>query len=131
VTGLYLPDVDNSFPTLLIKSDDELAGRARRASVTNPDGTDAGYRPCTWTLIERVADSGGGAPGQNNSSGSDARVQRVPGGQACPLAGWWYTPAAANSRRYFNPGDTMPDIEGSSYGDTYWLWDANQNSPKL
>ena len=131
MTGFYLPDVDNSFPTLLIKSDEELAGRARRASVTNPDGTDAGYQACTWTLIERIADSGGGTPGQDNASGTDTRIQRIPGGQTCPVAGWWHTPAAANSRRYFNQGDTMPSIEGSSYGDTYWLWDANQGNPKL
>lgn len=56
---------------------------------------------------------------------------RAPGGEACPQTGWWHTPAAKNSRRYFNQGDIMPSIEGSSYGDTYWLWDANQGSPKL
>lgn len=130
VTGFYLPDIDNSVPTLLIKSDDELVGEANEAYVGKSFSPD-GYLHCTWTLIERVADSGGGTPGQDNASGADARVQRVPGGQTCPLAGWWYTPAAANSRRYFNQGDTMPNIEGSSYGDTYWLWDANQGSPKL
>lgn len=130
VTGFYLPDVDNSFPTLLIKSDDELAGEANEAYVGKMFSPD-GYLSCTWTLIERIADSGGGIPGKNNISGTDARVQRVPGGQACPVSGWWYTPAAKDSRRYFNQGDTLPSIEGSSYGDTYWLWDANQNSPKL
>lgn len=63
VTGFYLPDVDNSFPTLLIKSDDELAGEANEASVDETFSPD-GYLPCTWTLIERIADSGGGIPGQ-------------------------------------------------------------------
>ena len=131
VTGFYLPDVDDSVPTLLIKTDDEMWGEAPEASVYNSDGTDAGYHPCTWTLIERIADSGGGTPGQDNASGTDARIQRVPGGEACPRSGWWHTPAAKDSRRYFNQGDTLPSIEGSSYGDTYWLWDANQDSPKL
>lgn len=56
---------------------------------------------------------------------------RCPGGQPCPKSGWWHTPAAKDSRRYFNQGDTMPNIEGSVYGDTYWLWDANQETPKL
>ena len=55
----------------------------------------------------------------------------VPVGQPCPEAGWWYTPVAKDSRRYFNQSDTMPSIEGSTYGDTYWLWDANQDSPSL
>ena len=63
-------------------------------------------------------------------SGKPSRPN-VPAGQPCPEAGWWHTPAAAGSRRYFNQGDTMPKIESSSYGDTYWLWDANQESPKL
>ena len=130
VTGFYLPDVDNSIPRLLIKRNDDW-GLARKAVVTNLDGTTGTSTPCLWTLIERIADSGGGTPGQDNVSGTDARVQRVPGGQACPMAGWWYTPAAAGSRRYFNKGDVMPKIEGSAYGDTYWLWDANQDSPKL
>lgn len=130
VTGFYLPDVNNSFPTLLIKSHDELAGEANEAYVGKTSSPD-GYLPCTWTLIERIADSGGGTPGQDNASGTDARIQRVPGGEACPHNGWWHTPAAKDSRRYFNQGDTMPSIEGSSYGDTYWLWDANQDSPRL
>lgn len=56
---------------------------------------------------------------------------RVPGGEACPRTGWWHTLAAQASRRYFKQGDTMPKIEGSDYGDTYWLWDADQGSPKL
>lgn len=56
---------------------------------------------------------------------------RVPGGEACPQTGWWYTTAAKDSRHYFNQGEIMPPIEGSSYGDTYWLWDANQENPKL
>lgn len=131
VTGFYLPDVDNGIPTLLIKTDDEMWGEAPEASVYNSDGTDAGYLPCTWTLIERVADSGGGTPGQENPSGRDVRVQRVPGGQPCAVAGWWHTPAAQNSRRYFKKGDTLPNIEGSAYGDTYWMWDVDQQSPKL
>ena len=130
VTGFYLPDIDNGVPTLLIKSDDELTGEANEVYVGKTFSPD-GYLPCTWTLIERIADTGGGIPGQDNISGTDARVQRVPGGQPCPVAGWWYTLAAQASRRYFNRGDTMPKIEGSSYGDTYWLWDANQSSPKL
>lgn len=129
-TGFYLPDVENSVPRLLIKRDDDW-GLARKAVISNPESTYGDSLPCTWTLIERIADFGGGTPGQDNASGTDARIQRVPGGQACPVAGWWYTPAAAGSRRYFNQGDSMPNIEGGSYGDTYWLWDANQSSPKL
>lgn len=69
---------------------------------------------------------------QNKGSGNAPKLRpNVPAGQPCPEAGWWFTPAANDSRRYFNEGDIMPRIEGSSYGDTYWLWDADQKNPKL
>lgn len=55
----------------------------------------------------------------------------TPGGQPCPQAGWWYTLALSNSRGYFKAGDLMPVIEGSAYGQTFWLWDADQSAPKL
>ncbi|WP_295907288.1 PoNe immunity protein domain-containing protein [uncultured Xanthomonas sp.] len=56
---------------------------------------------------------------------------RVPGGQPCPQAGWWHTPAKTGSRRYFKAGEVMPAIEGSAYGETFWLWDTHQEAPKL
>lgn len=56
---------------------------------------------------------------------------RVPAGKPCPQTGWWHTPAKANSRRHFKQGDVFPAIEGSDYGHTFWLWDADQSAPKL
>lgn len=120
-TGIYLPDVEGSFPTLLLKSDDELTGKARRAAVKS------GYASCTWTLIERVADSGGGIPGEDEASSADSSERlRCPAGQPCPKAGYWSTPATSDSRRYFNQGDVMPDL-GAAYGATIWQWDASQD----
>lgn len=120
-TGIYLPDVDNSFPTLHLKSDDELAGEANEAKVLG------GYLPCTWTLIERVADSGGGVPGEDEVSSADSSEHlRCPAGQPCPKAGYWSTPGKSDSRRHFNQGDVMPDL-GSAYGATIWQWDASQS----
>ncbi|KWK85878.1 hypothetical protein WM16_29575 [Burkholderia ubonensis] len=52
--------------------------------------------------------------------------QSVRGGSACPEAGWWHTPAKAGSRRYFEVGEIMPVIEGSSWGTTNWHWSPNQ-----
>lgn len=54
-------------------------------------------------------------PGSKDPTGS----RRIPGGQPCPQAGWWHTPAKAGSRRYFKVGDVMPVIEGSAYGETF------------
>lgn len=52
--------------------------------------------------------------------------QSVRGGSACPEAGWWHTPAKEGSRRYFEVGEIMPVIEGSSWGTTNWHWSPNQ-----
>ncbi|WP_295907284.1 PoNe immunity protein domain-containing protein [uncultured Xanthomonas sp.] len=65
------------------------------------------------------------------SAGQQQSMSSVPGGQPCPQAGWWHTPAKTGSRRYFKAGEVMPVIEGSAYGETFWLWDANQEAPKL
>lgn len=54
----------------------------------------------------------------------------VPGGQPCPEAGWWFTPAKTGSRRYFKQGETMPSL-GSDYGHTFWQWAPEETAPEL
>jgi hypothetical protein len=121
-TGIYLPDVDNSFPTFLIKSDDPLLGEANEASISLPNGS-SGYAPTLWTLIERASDT-------SNQPTTPSLVKnirlRVEGGQPCPQAGYWFTPAKRDSRRQFNEGELMPAFD-SSYGSTIWQWDTNQS----
>jgi hypothetical protein len=51
---------------------------------------------------------------------STAREAYVHGGEPCPQAGWWFTLAQSGSRRYFEKGEVMPVIKGSSFGGTYW-----------
>jgi hypothetical protein len=51
---------------------------------------------------------------------STARKPLIPGGEPCPQAGWWFTPAQLDSRRYFDKGEIMPIIKDSSFGDTNW-----------
>ncbi|SFZ77387.1 protein of unknown function [Chitinimonas taiwanensis DSM 18899] len=55
---------------------------------------------------------------------SDIRL-RCEAGQPCPQAGYWFTPAKADSRRAFKQGDIMPAVD-SAYGATIWQWDADQ-----
>ena len=55
-TGIYLPDVDHGFPTLLIKSDREMIGEANETVVEPPVG-EGGYVSTVWTLVERISDS--------------------------------------------------------------------------
>jgi hypothetical protein len=119
-TGIYLPDVDDSFPTLLIKSDDLYAGEANEASI------DSGYSPCTWILIERVADTGGGIPGPMDPIAAAVRL-RCEAGQPCPHEGFWHTPAKNDSRRFFKSGDIMPAFN-SDWGQTIWEWDKDQDA---
>lgn len=51
---------------------------------------------------------------------------RVLGGERCPSAGWWFTPARAGSRQRFEEGQLMPEV-GGDYGATIWQWDVMQD----
>lgn len=51
---------------------------------------------------------------------------RVEGGQPCPKAGYWVTPAQQDSRRLFKAGEIMPTFEHSAYGATIWQWSEEQ-----
>lgn len=55
---------------------------------------------------------------------------RCEAGQPCPREGFWYTPAQADSRRFFKAGEPMPEI-GGDYGATIWQWDENQVAPRV
>jgi len=125
-TGVYLPDTDGACAQFLIKGrvaleaavpvpydDPALAGQFKRR-----------YENATWTLVERIADSGGGTPGAADPLAAGIRL-RCEAGHPCPQAGWWFTPASANSRRCFQHGQVMPDTH-SSYGATIWQWDERQ-----
>ncbi|RAS08765.1 uncharacterized protein DUF1910 [Cupriavidus alkaliphilus] len=52
---------------------------------------------------------------------------RCEAGHPCPQGGWWMTPAKQNSRRRFERGENMPEIEDSHYGATIWQWDIDQS----
>ena len=69
-----------------------------------------------------------GNSGLTTSAGK--RRPNVPAGAPCPEAGWWFTPAKANSRQYFKQGASMPSV-GGDYGLTFWQWSQDQSAPKL
>lgn len=58
---------------------------------------------------------------EDNSSKTPARLEA---GQPCSVAGYWFSPAHADSRRYFNQGEILPSFSGSSWGDTLWYWSS-------
>jgi Domain of unknown function (DUF1911) len=51
---------------------------------------------------------------------------RCEGGEPCPQAGFWFTPAKQNSRRSFASGEKMPSFKDSPWGATIWYWDERQ-----
>lgn len=133
-SGIYLPDAPNSAAQFLIKGYE-----AWRAYVQpTPELLEWGYfknptirQNCTWTLVERLADSGGGTGcGPQDELADAKRRSNVAGGTTCPESGWWYTPAKSNSRQYFKEGAVMPSV-GGDYGDTFWQWSPDQTAPKL
>lgn len=91
-------------------------------------------RPCKWYFVEIVngefEDVAQLEAADANAVVSNIQNVRVEGGSACPQAGWYFTPAQANSRRFFAVGAVMPDFK-SSYGATIWQWDPDQSGPKL
>lgn len=51
-----------------------------------------------------------------------AAPARIEAGQPCSHAGYWFSPAQANSRRYFEQGEVMPAFTDSNWGATLWYW---------
>ncbi|CAJ0820871.1 hypothetical protein [Ralstonia flaminis] len=41
----------------------------------------------------------------------DERPPRTPAGRPCPKEGWWFTPAATDSRRFFKQDEAMPEVK--------------------
>ncbi len=120
-TGIYLPDAAWSSPQFLIEGYE-----AWEANVGDTPALEAPWHrePSTWTLVERIADSGGGIPGATDPAAAGIRL-RVIAGNPCPQAGFWYTPARLDSRKRFGVGDNMPSL-GGDYGITIWQWDEQQ-----
>lgn len=49
---------------------------------------------------------------------------RTESGHPCPRAGYWFSPARNNSKRYFKQGEIMPAFDESSWGATLWYWSS-------
>jgi hypothetical protein len=81
-------------------------------------------RPCDWIYVEQIH----GEREDWSENGGSVEIgngPRVEGGVACPQSGYYFTPAKADSRRYFAKGEMMPQV-GGDYGATIWQWDVSQ-----
>lgn len=122
-TGIYLPDADDSCAAFLY----EGYGGAPQATIGYDPRTmqRVGLADTIWTLVERIADTGGGVPGESDPIKAGIRL-RCEAGHPCPREGVWFTPSREGSRRQFKRGEVMPDA-GSDYGITIWQWDNDQS----
>lgn len=121
--GVYLPDIGGSCAQILIEGHEAWGATVLR-NPTDPESQAFDRKPTTWTLVERIADSGGGTPGDPDPIKAGVRL-RAMAGEACPRSGYWFTPARQNSRAHFEAGQTMPDV-GGTWGATIWQWDEQQ-----
>jgi hypothetical protein len=115
-SGIFLPDVGNSCAQLLIKGHKAWGATVMRHPEDSQ--SQAFDRVATiWTLVERVAGSGGG---QGAASCADAPKTRLrcEVGRPCPADGEWFTPSVQGSR-HFKQGEIMPDMK-ADYGQTIW-----------
>ncbi|WP_395139742.1 hypothetical protein [Schlegelella aquatica] len=76
----------------------------------------------TWYFVHKPDVRGGERP----NSQSSVRL-RCEANKPCPREGWWFTPAKADSRRFFRQGEVMPAF-GTDYGLTIWQWDERQDT---
>lgn len=139
---LDLYPVENGVPDLLVKANRLIRPiRCDQLNLNTLDPWDGdpnprfGYESSLRWMRRFDEDSDWPSAEQRGKLSPESGQQKVPssvpGGQPCPQAGWWLTPAKTSSRRYFKAGDVMPAIEGSDYGSTFWQWDIDQSVPKL
>ena len=121
--GVYLPDIDGACAQYLIAGYDAWGAPIR----VSPSGEAYKRIPTTWTLVERIADTGGRIDSGATSNGPAGvpHSLRCEAGQPCPKDGWWITPAGESSRRQFAQGDIMPALGGDD-GRTIWQWSVDQ-----
>jgi hypothetical protein len=123
-SGIYLPDCDDSCAQLLIINPAFPEAQDANIGYDETRMQNVSTAPTTWTLIRRVADSGGGMPGAADLAKTGVRI-RLAAGEKCTATGFYFTPAQAISRRKFTSGELMPELN-SSFGATIWQWDEQQ-----
>lgn len=131
-SGIYIPDVDNSCAQFL-SSASTGAPLANVPAGFEDDvdpftGMKTGENPifsrvsCTWYFVEKIVRD----PMETEPTDTAMAGLRVPAGEPCPEPGFYFTPAAAQSRRRFERDEVMPSL-GSDFGVTIWQRDSDQS----
>jgi hypothetical protein len=128
-SGIYLPACDDSCASLLIKDYEAFEATVGYDPVSRQNTSMAAT---TWTLIERIADTGGGSHAEDLRAREEARRlrERCEDGDPCPQEGYWYTHALPSGApaRYFKQGQIMPKLE--SFNASIWLFSSDQSPRK-
>ncbi|KAB2923570.1 MAG: DUF3396 domain-containing protein [Dechloromonas sp.] len=134
---LDLHPVENGVPDLLVKANRLIRPiRCDDLNLLTLDAWDDDPNPrfdyeSSLRWMRRFDEDSDWPNAEKRNVGSPAiRRSNVPANHPCPETGWWFTPAQANSRRYFKQDDIMPSV-GGDYGDTFWQWSPDQSPPKL
>lgn len=127
--GIYVPDLEGSCAQFLHKTTPLAKVFIGMKELFAPDtglkyGEKAEFtkQPCTWKKVERIAQS---IQGHTVPTLFEQNSIRIAAGDTCVKAGYYFTPARHDSRRWFELSETMPDF-GAAYGVTIWQWDQNQ-----
>jgi hypothetical protein len=131
-SGIYVPDVANSCAEylsvnykqapaaiVLVGFEDLLHPTTHEKYGEQPVFE---KKDCTWYLVERLPDLEGD---QQEPNTDESRARRVPAGEECPEAGFYFTPSRPGSRRLFQKGEMMPAFD-TAYGATVWQRDNEQ-----
>jgi hypothetical protein len=81
-------------------------------------------RACEWIFVEQLHGELE-TWDETIARTAPAAGPRLESGDICKQPGYYFTPAKAGSRRYFDAGATMPRVDGD-FGTTIWQWDAVQ-----
>jgi hypothetical protein len=80
--------------------------------------------PSRWCYVEIIKDEF--EPAALDVEEMPQQTGRFEVGQQCTREGFYFSPADARSRRYFQFGEQFP-LLGSEYGKTIWQWDQSQD----
>lgn len=83
-------------------------------------------KPAIWYFVEEIPDEFEPVDLPLQSTEASSPSLRQAGGELCGVAGFYFSPARENSRRYFKVGEVLPRFE-AHYGATIWQLDPRQD----
>lgn len=81
--------------------------------------------PSTWYFVEVAEEMAVSSALSWEPSSLSVPPARMRAGDVCEVGGFYFTPAAQNSRRFVAAGERFPTIS-SDYGEAFWQWDPQQ-----